>query len=71
MESGLSVQKQVRQVNGKDGFVVKAPEKNLLKRDNVWQHKYWRWQRIQRGRNDVLRGGTCANWAQVIASCTL
>ena len=43
MESGFFVQKWVGQVNGKDGwwFVVKAPEKNLLKPDKVWQHKYW------------------------------
>ena len=43
VESGFSVQKWVGQVNGKDGwwYVVKAPEKNLLKLDNVWQHKYW------------------------------
>ena len=41
VESGFSVQKRVNQVNGKDGwwFVVKASEKNLLKCDEVWQHK--------------------------------
>ena len=38
VESGFSVQKRVGQVNVKDGwwFVVKAPEKNLLKVDKVW-----------------------------------
>ena len=42
-QSGLSVQKRIGQVNGKDGwwFVVKAPEKNLLKLDKVWQHRHW------------------------------
>ena len=54
VEPGFSVQKRVGQVNGKDGwwFIVKAPEKNLIKVDKVWQHKHWRWQRIQGGRND-------------------
>ena len=58
-ESGFSVQKRVGQVNGKDGcwFVVQPPKKNLLKLDKVWQHKYWQWQRIQRGRNDFLGVG--------------
>ena len=53
--------KQVGQMNGKDGwwFVVKAPEKNLLKLDKVWQHKYWWWQRIHGGRNDSLGWDLC------------
>ena len=59
VEYGFSVEKRVGQVNGKDGwwFVVKGPEKNLMKVDKVWQHKHWCWQRIQRGRNDFLAVG--------------
>ena len=56
---GDSQEKRVGQVNGTDGwwFVVKAPEKNLLKVDKVWQHKHWQWRRLQRGRNDFLAVG--------------
>ena len=50
LSSGFSVGKRVGQGNGKSGwwFIVRAPESCLLEVDKKWNHKYWRWQLVQR-----------------------
>ena len=48
------VGRHVDQQNGKNvwWFTVKVPEKKLLELDKKWNHKHWRWQRVQGGGND-------------------
>ena len=59
MSSGFSVGKRVGQVNGKSGwwFIVRAPESCLLEVDKKWNHKYWRWQLVQRNESTFLGVG--------------
>ena len=56
MSSGFSVRKRVGQVNGKSGwwFIVRAPESSLLEVDKKWNHKYRRWQLVQRNESALL-----------------
>ena len=53
LSSNFLIGRHVDQQNGKNvwWFTVKAPEKKL---DKKWNHKHWRWQRLQGGGNDFL-----------------
>ena len=59
LSSNFLVGRHVGQQNGKNvwWFTVKAPEKKLLELDKKWNHKHWRWQRVQGGGNDFLGAG--------------
>ena len=36
--------------------------------DVKWKHKHWQWQKVQSVGNDLFRGKTCVEWAQVEGS---
>ena len=59
MSSGFSVGKRVGQVNWKSGWwlIVRAPESCLLEVYKKWNHKYWRWQLVQRHESAFLGVG--------------
>ena len=59
LSSNFMVGRHVDQQNGKNvwWFTVKAPEKTLLELDKKWNHKHWRWLRVQGGGNDFLGAG--------------